>query len=84
MGLSAAPAVGMAASHFQGQRTGFDWVTVCSNDLCREPLKQFIDMSQPIRVGNQCPKCLFVLDTSPLAEKIREFNGQDKWGRLIR
>lgn len=84
MGLSAAPITALAVTKMQSSKQGFEWSTVCGNQDCHEPLKQFIDMSQPIRVGNQCPKCLWVLDTSTLAEKIRAFNGQDKWGRLIR
>lgn len=85
-GFGVAGAIGMAAPALamaKASPQGFTWATVCPNSSCREPLSQYIDMSGPLKVGNQCPKCLYVLDTSPLADQIREFNGQDKYGRPL-
>lgn len=84
--LTGLGAVGIAAPTLalgKPNPRGFTWKTICSNGSCGEPLSQFIDMTGPLKVGNQCPKCLFVLDTTTLVEKIREFNGQDQYGRPI-
>lgn len=68
---SAAPAVALAAGEERG-RYGFWHTQRCGNAYCGEELTQFVDLSGPVKVGNQCPKCLHVMDLQELGSRILE------------
>lgn len=52
---------------------GFMYRCVCPNRACGVKLAQYIALSGPLNVGNQCPHCLHVLDLSGLSDQIADF-----------
>lgn len=69
LGLTAGAAVSVALP--KSKPKGFVWKSVCFNGHESE---QFIDLSGPLKVGNQCPQCLYMLDLDGLGEEIIRHN----------
>lgn len=48
------------------------WTPVCTNKECRFVMKAVtIDLDAALHPGNQCPRCLTVLDLGELAQAIK-------------
>jgi hypothetical protein len=62
LGAGAAAGVDALARTDHEPSKGIVFESVCPNPSCAEKLSQFIDLTQPLRVGNQCPRCFHVID----------------------
>lgn len=50
---------------------GVRWDVICGH--CEHPMRQQFGWNEPLCAGNQCPRCLAPLDTSPVASAIIAF-----------
>lgn len=68
------PVFSLASGGAESSDRGFVWKLVCPDSACGRELEQFIDMTQPIRYGTQCPSCLSVYNSDGLAKRVRQWN----------
>lgn len=47
------------------------WTPTCPQ--CQTPYGLDVYLDEPLRVGTQCPRCLELLDTQPLATQIHAY-----------
>ena len=52
-------------------KRGFYWEAICPNG---HKSSQWIDMESTLTAATQCPECLYVVDTTDLGKKIKEYN----------
>ena len=72
---STAAASGFAIAAATDESKGFVWSCVCPKMDCGAVLSQFIDLTGPVSVGTQCPRCLSMLDIgADLGQQIKQWN----------
>lgn len=54
-------------------RPHVEWEPHCAECSWAPPYPMLVFLDVPLKVGNQCPRCLSVIDTAPVAEKIRDY-----------
>lgn len=77
--LGAAPIAALPAMATALEDKGVYITSKCLNRECGKVLRQFVDLTQPLRAGNQCPRCLWVLDMSIDAEGVKLVDIIKKW-----